>query len=374
MQRDRERTPRLPYQQGLFGSSITLEVAPFDTALPALIQSSEIHDGVVFGDLASVRTPLPWTGDIDFQFLDSQSVCTPSLIVACDNWAVSSSSEVLLFTLSSKVVLFNTARKTAREIDYGFNVKSTSSVAHSLSPDGKTLVRWILDEENRATTLLAIDVRRDQQIAKLKQGHKFQHGDLLSAQWINDSTIYIPIRVEGIIIAWNSLKAISRNNLLEDTSMQHEDLAVIRPFATITRHPLLKFDVTKDQAWWIATGTTLSDPPSGLIEIRNVENGESRIIEGMVSCIAEVEKKALLVSASVTPNFQLRLCVQQLDPSDSGQPSIPVDVRIDMVEEKDYPRDIIVLHPLLIVAVMTEKSYSYFFELHSGAYLYTQAQ
>ncbi|KAG8912505.1 hypothetical protein FRC02_005959, partial [Tulasnella sp. 418] len=53
MQRDRERTPRLPYQQGLFGSSITLEVAPFDTALPALIQSSEIHDGVVFGDLAS---------------------------------------------------------------------------------------------------------------------------------------------------------------------------------------------------------------------------------------------------------------------------------------------------------------------------------
>ncbi|KAG8911129.1 hypothetical protein FRC02_006808, partial [Tulasnella sp. 418] len=114
-----------------------------------------------------------------------------------------------------------------------------------------------------------------------------------------------------------------------------------------------------------------------LIEIRNVENGESRIIEGIVSCIAEVEvydkEKALLVSASITPNFQFRLCVQQLDPSDSGQPFIPVDVRIDMVEEKDYPRDIIVSHPLPIVAVMTEKSYSYFFELHTGAYLYSQA-
>ncbi|KAG8917032.1 hypothetical protein FRC02_003409 [Tulasnella sp. 418] len=150
MQRDRERLPRLPYQQGLFGSSTTLEVASFDSALSGPIQSSEIRDGVVFGgDLTSVQTPLAWTGDIDFQFLDSQSVCTPSLIVACDDWAISASSGVLLFTLSSRVVLYSTARKTAREIDYGFHVKSTSSVAHSLSPDGKTLVRWTLDEENQ---------------------------------------------------------------------------------------------------------------------------------------------------------------------------------------------------------------------------------
>ncbi|KAG8942216.1 hypothetical protein FRC03_003501 [Tulasnella sp. 419] len=275
------------------------------------------------------------------------------------------------------VVLYNTARKTAREIDYGFRVRSTSSVAHSLSPDGKTLVRWVLNEENQASTLLAIDVRSKRQIAKLQQSHKFQQSDLLGARWIEDSTIYIPISAEGIIIAWNILKAVSRNNLHDDKSVQHEDLVVLRPFSTITRHRLLKFEVTKDRAWWIATGTTLSDAPSGLIEVRDVENDESRIIEGMLSCIAEVKisdkEKALLVSAGVTPDFQLRLCVQQVDPSDSGQPFIPVDVKVDIIEEKDYPRDIIDLHPLPIVAVMTEKSYSYFFELHSGAYLYSRA-
>ncbi|KAG8914071.1 hypothetical protein FRC02_005136 [Tulasnella sp. 418] len=56
MQRDRERPPRLPYQQGLFGSSTTLEVAPFDSALPGLIQPSEIRDGVVLGGETGVQT------------------------------------------------------------------------------------------------------------------------------------------------------------------------------------------------------------------------------------------------------------------------------------------------------------------------------
>ncbi|KAG8959386.1 hypothetical protein FRC03_008055 [Tulasnella sp. 419] len=172
--------------------------------------------------------------------------------------------------------------------------------------------------------------------------------------------------------------AVSSGNLLEDTFIEPEDPTVIRPFGSITRHGLLKFDVTKDRAWFTATGITLSDPPSGHIEVRNMRTDRSKILEGMVSCIAEVEvydkEKALLVWASVIPDFKLRLCVQQVDPDDSGQPFIPVDVKIDMVEEKDYPRDITVLHPLPIVAVMTEKSYSYFFELNTGAYLYSQAQ
>ncbi|KAG8919078.1 hypothetical protein FRC02_001933 [Tulasnella sp. 418] len=311
LQRDRERLPRLPQLQE--PSDLTL--APFKDAAAAPIESSESDDELISrgeiseSDLASVRPPLAWTGSISFRFLDSQSVCTPNLIVACDDWVISGSSDVLLFTLSSMVVLYNTARKTAREIDYGFHVRSTSSVAHSLSPDGKTLVRWVLNEENQASSLLAIDVRSKRQIAKLQQSHKFQQSDLLGARWIEDSTIYIPISAEGIIIAWDILKAVSRNNLHDDKSVQHEDLVVLRPFSTITRHRLLKFEVTKDRAWWIATGTTLSNPPSGLIEVRDVENDESRIIEGMLSCIAEVKisdkEKALLVSAGVTPDFKV---------------------------------------------------------------------
>ncbi|KAG8946947.1 hypothetical protein FRC03_001233 [Tulasnella sp. 419] len=225
LQRDRERLPRLPQLQELSGAITNLELTLLNEAAPGPMQPSEsynrvVSEGEIRGpDAASKRPALTWEGDIEFQFLDSQSVCTPSLIVACDDWAVSASSEVLLFTLLSRLVLYNTARKTAREIDYGFHVESTSSVAHSLSPDGKTLLRWILNEENQTTTLLAIDVRRHQQIAKLQQGHKFQHSDLLSTRWIDGSTTYIPISAEGIVISWNILKAVSRNNLVRGTRM-----------------------------------------------------------------------------------------------------------------------------------------------------------
>ncbi|KAG8922607.1 hypothetical protein FRC02_011743 [Tulasnella sp. 418] len=284
---------------------------------------------------------------------------------------------MLLFTLSSRVVMYS-VDGTACEIDYGFHVKSTSSVAHSLSPDGKTLVRWILREENQASTISAIDIGSKQQIARLQRDYKCRQSDILNARWVDNSIIYIPASGEGIIIPWNIRDAVSSGNLLEDTFIEPEDPTVIRPFRSITRHGLLKFDVTKDRAWCTATGITLSDPPSGHIEVRNMRTDRSKILEGMVSCIAEVEvydkEKALLVWASVTPDFKLRLRVQQVNPDDSGQSFRDVDVKIDTIEEKDYPRDIIVLHPLPIVAVMTEKSYIYFFELNTGAYLYSQAQ
>ncbi|KAG8941109.1 hypothetical protein FRC03_004852, partial [Tulasnella sp. 419] len=90
---------------------------------------------------------LPWEIDLKgFQFLKFQAVCNPSLIGAFDDWVVSASSEVLVFTLMSRVIIYNIERQTAREIDYGFRVKSIPSVAHSLSPDGRVLVRWTLED------------------------------------------------------------------------------------------------------------------------------------------------------------------------------------------------------------------------------------
>ncbi|KAG8942210.1 hypothetical protein FRC03_003507 [Tulasnella sp. 419] len=227
-------------------------------------------------------------------------------------------------------------------------------------------------------TLTAIDARSKLEIAQVQRRYQCQQRDILNAKWADNSTIYIPVSAEGVVIRWNIRDASVQDNHLLDITVRTEDPVVIRPLASITRHSILKFAITKDKAWWTATGITLSNPPSGLIEVHDVENDESRIVEGLVSCIVEVDvydkEKALLVSADVTLDSRLRFCVQQLNPSDSGQSFIPVDMKVDLLEENDYPRDIVVLHPLPIVAVMTEEFYSYFFELHTGAYLFSQSQ
>ncbi|KAG8959384.1 hypothetical protein FRC03_008053 [Tulasnella sp. 419] len=382
-QRDRERLPLLAQPRTLSGGSIKLDVTPLTNAAPHRMQSSDAWDMLVLGvehgglNVGSVRSPLPWEGGIkDFQFINSQCACTPDLIGAFGDWVVSASSTLLLFTLSSRVIIYDIVRKKSREIHYGFHVKSTSSVAHTLSPDGKTLVRWMFDEENQDSTLLVIDVRAKDQIAQSRRSYQCQQHDILYARWIDESTIYIPISAEGIIIRW-IIRDSAPQDGLENSSVRPGDLTVIQPSESITRHSILKLDVTKDGAWWTASGITLSDPPSGHIQAHHVETEESSFLKGLASCIAVADvhdkERVLLVSAGITPDFQLQFHVEQLDSEDSGHPFMTVDVDVDLIEEKDYPTDIIALHPLPIVAVMTEKSYSYFFELHSGAYLYSQA-
>ncbi|KAG8911140.1 hypothetical protein FRC02_006797, partial [Tulasnella sp. 418] len=113
-----------------------------------------------------------------------------------------------------------------------------------------------------------------------------------------------------------------------------------------------------------------------LIEVHDVEKKGSREVEGIASCIAEVDvydkERALLVIVNTLPQTKLQLSVQQLNPHDSGQSFIPVDVEIDLIDKEDVPRGAFVLHPLPIVAITTARSYIYFFELHTGAYLYAQ--
>ncbi|KAG8957671.1 hypothetical protein FRC03_009916 [Tulasnella sp. 419] len=343
--------------------------SPSSTVRPP---DSPVSSGEVKGlDLALV-SPRPWEGDNKgLQFLKYQSVCSPKLIIGTtEDWVISASSGMLLFTLPSKVIIYNTERKTARTISYGFHVKSTS-VAHTLSPDGKSMVRWILDDEIQTSTLLAFDARSKKLIAELQQSYPFQQCDILDAIWVDNFTIYVPVSAEGIVIPWNIRDDVPQDN-------DPKDLEVVEPLPSITSHRILKFEMTKNRLWWTATGLTFDAVPSGVIEVHDVENDESSTEEGMVSCVAEVEvndrEKALLVSAGITQDFKLQLCVRQLDSSDSEQPFAQVNVKIDTIEEKDYPRDIVVLHPLPIVAVMTEKFYIYFFELNTGAFLYSEEQ
>ncbi|KAG8956449.1 hypothetical protein FRC03_010837 [Tulasnella sp. 419] len=103
---------------------------------------------------STLGSPRLWEGDTqDIQFLKSQSVCNPRLI-GVENWVnvVSATLGVLLFTLPSEVIMYYTERKTFRRINYGFRVKSTSA-AHNLSPDGNTLVRWIVNENDQSRAL-----------------------------------------------------------------------------------------------------------------------------------------------------------------------------------------------------------------------------
>ncbi|KAG8944822.1 hypothetical protein FRC03_001909 [Tulasnella sp. 419] len=384
LQQDRESPLRLPQPQKLSGALTQSVITPLNNDESSLMESSDAPDGLDLGgepgdtDLASVGSPLPWERGIkDFQFLKSQSVCTPDLIGVSGDWAVSASSAVLIFTLLSRVILYDTVRKKSREIHYGFRIKSTSSVAHSLSPHGNTLVRWMFNEGNQGCTLLAVDVRTKGQFAQLPRSYQFQHRDILDARWIDKCTIYIPLSAEGIIIRWVLWGTVSQNGL-GNSPARPGDITVIQPSESITRHRILKLDVTKDGAWWTASGITLSNPPSGHIQAHHVETDESSFLKGMVSCIAVVDvydmERALLVSAGVTADFHLELHVEQLDSHDFGRPFITVHVEVDLIEEKDYPRDIIVMHPFPIVAVITEKSYSYFCELNTGAYLYSQRQ
>ncbi|KAG8941894.1 hypothetical protein FRC03_003879, partial [Tulasnella sp. 419] len=325
----------------------------------------QVSGGAMGGSDLGLVSLLPWERDSrGHQFLNSQSVCTPKTIGADENWVVYASSGVLLFTLPSRVIMYNIISKTSGQINHVLYDKSTSA-AHNLSPDGNILVSWIPSESGQTTTLQAIDVKSAQQIAEL-QRHTFKQCDILNAVWIDNVKLYIPVSAEGVIIPWNIRDAVPPNNDLED----------LEPLPSLKSHNILKFEVTSNKLWWTATGLTL-DPPFGLIEVHDVENDESRIVEGMASCITKVEvndeKNALLVSAGVTQDSKLQLCVWPLD-SDSGQPFAQVDVKIDTIEKKDYPRDIVVLHPLPIVAVMTERFYIYFFELNTGAFLYSEVQ
>ncbi|KAG8920191.1 hypothetical protein FRC02_001114 [Tulasnella sp. 418] len=273
---------------------------------PSLLSAMKLSDGpdrsvseskIGVLDLASV-SPRPWERDSKGpQFMHSQRVAASNFVGAFNDWIVSASPGVLLFTLPSEVIMFNTERKTIRRLSYGFRVKSTSA-AHNLSPDGNTLVRWILNETNQTSTLMAIDVSSKKQIAELQRSHRFQQSDILNAIWIDDSTIYIPISAEGIIIPWN----------IRGATPQTKDLEVIEPLPSIACHSILKFEITKNRSWWTATGITF-DPPSGFIEVHDVEHDESRVVDGMVSCVTEVEvngkEKALLASAGVTQDFKV---------------------------------------------------------------------
>ncbi|KAG8951793.1 hypothetical protein FRC03_012353 [Tulasnella sp. 419] len=223
----------------------------------------------------------------------------------------------------------------------------------------------LIDSAPLAWIITALSTRTHQTIAELQSSFQCEPLDTTNTKWIDDWTVFIPISRQGIVIRWT---------FHGDNAVPNEPL-IIQPIEAVAHHYLLRYDGTEDGAWWTVTGISWGGgPPSGAIEVRDVVNAESRIVEGMASCIAEVEvydrKKALLISVNLGSGAKLQLSVQQVNPTEPGQPFIPVETEVDFLNQNDFPTVVYVLHPLPIVAVVTSEQYIYFFELHTGAHLY----
>ncbi|KAG8941562.1 hypothetical protein FRC03_004315 [Tulasnella sp. 419] len=135
--------------------------------------------------------------------------------------------------------------------------------------------------------------------------------------------------------------------------------------------------MSKEEKLWIARGRTRtnSGSDSGLIQIHDVERGESKVITGLAFCVTEAEvydkKRRLLLSCNANEET-LSVEIQQLDDIGQGDHFGKVSVNLPILEKDDAPAIIRVLEGLPVVAVITCKDIIYFFELHSGAFLYSQ--
>ncbi|KAG8941104.1 hypothetical protein FRC03_004867 [Tulasnella sp. 419] len=145
VQNNQEKPPDIEQQQTPPSQSLTMQ--------PSDVPDSRGSGSDMRGsDLTSLSRRPSERHTLGPQFLSSQSVCNPRSIGVLENWVVSAASGMLLFTLPSEVIMYYTEHKIFRQINYVFCDKATSA-AHTLSPDGNTLVRWILNENNQSRGL-----------------------------------------------------------------------------------------------------------------------------------------------------------------------------------------------------------------------------
>ncbi|KAG8951794.1 hypothetical protein FRC03_012354 [Tulasnella sp. 419] len=154
--------------------------------------------------------------------------------------------------------------------------------------------------------------------------------------------------------------------------------SMIRPLTDVGRHKDLRIYLEKEEKWWAVNGQTCNNQgtsATGLIQVYDVTKNESRVVPGIACCLAErdvYDRMTTLLFVCDASKGKLILRIQQLDPSLPGTAFEPVDVSVDMLSVNDCPSAIQVLDSLPIVAIMTTHSMLYFFEIHSGTYLFSR--
>ncbi|KAG8923996.1 hypothetical protein FRC02_010765 [Tulasnella sp. 418] len=183
--------------------------------------------------------------------------------------------------------------------------------------------------------------------------------------WFNNSVAYIPDSARQIIIKWS-------------LGPYAPSISIIRPLFALSRYRDLVFHISDDGAWW-AIGARTEDGSGvaeGTLQVHSEKSNKDRILKGLTCCLATVDvydKQKVLLLRAGSDNDKLWLKVEQLETVAHEQRFQPVEVSIEMLTLKDFPRTIRVLDGLPIIAINTNKRDLYFFELHTGAHLFSRS-
>ncbi|KAG8929343.1 hypothetical protein FRC02_005731 [Tulasnella sp. 418] len=314
------------------------------------------------------RNTLSWERDCnDFRFLKLDLVCKRSDIGVHDEerCLLSVYRGGIVATTKAAAILYDICQHTIRQLPYPVG-SHHRDILHSLSPDGKILIRWIWEDKNSDSCLVeAIRADSNTQLGQLPGTNMCSKYDAAYTVWVSNTVVYMPSTRQGIITRW----------LLEE---DNTSISLIRPLSTVTRHDRLRVHLTKDERWWVVNGQTFNGKRtsgSGLIQVHNVVKNESKQIPGTVCCLGEVEvydHKKTLLFISDAKNGRLSLKIQQLDPQAPGKPFEEVDISEPMRVREDCPWMLVLFEGLPIVAIVTGNYFLHFFEIHIGVHLFSQ--
>ncbi|KAG8921687.1 hypothetical protein FRC03_010628 [Tulasnella sp. 419] len=321
---------------------------------------------------------LAWEGDLQgFQFLNKESICTLSDIGVSSKWFCTVSRENLVFTspqpnslgvptTESKVIMLNIPKRTVYELSYHLDDPNQRNIAHVLSPDGNMLLRWRkLHPAASECIIEAADAATNKFVRRLTSEAQCHIPDIRATVWANRNTVYIPDSGRKVIIRWS----VAPDGL---------ESALIHPCPAVTWHRQLRFHITPDEKWWVANGWTpgAHGGGNGLVEIHDIAGRRSKVVPGAACCIARIEMngsmQSLLAIADLAGD-KLLFKVEQLGSTTTGQAFEPIDVSVELLDPADSPQLLVAFEHLPIIAVVTTNHSLYFFELHTGTYLFSQS-
>ncbi|KAG8932669.1 hypothetical protein FRC02_000772 [Tulasnella sp. 418] len=361
-----------PKVQNPFSAHIKKQSTAFQR--PHSLSSIPKHRPSSTYDTSIASSTYPWhRNNVDeFQFLHTSNVFSVAdlgisreIYGECTEYIM---EDLLVLTSRERATIFNLRTKGIREFklfqDMLFPAIPDERSACIVSPDGSIIVH-----RSPSGNITSYRLKDKTFQSSLPPNHKnIQEEDLLNAYWPTSNTVYIPVQSGDCIIRW----AFSNDS-------QTEAIRSLHPMRAVTRHQQLDIFVTSNEQWWIAMGTTweTSGPgvESGMIEIHDVVNEESRLFPGKACCIVETlvydKPSALLVRADGTMSGKISLSVHSISSSEpEGEQFQPVDILVDVRHPKDSPIRIFSLGSLPIVCLITAFRAIYFFELHIGSLLY----
>ncbi|KAG8917757.1 Clathrin heavy chain 2 [Tulasnella sp. 418] len=340
------------------------------------IQQEQPPPSLVSRPVVKMRTrtgsPLVWDTDIDlnsFKFLKSERICTyPEMGVPDgEDPPLNTSHHAIIASARSSTIMYDTGRRVIRQLVY-HTPEDPRYLRHSLSPDGKILIRFNL--KNRASNschIEAIHVENNTSFMQLLGSYSCNTHDAASCQWLDNSIVFIPDSKQGVITRWS----LDKNNPMSSS---------IHPLPAIKQHRDLRIHLANGKRWQAIIGRTYGSPLSssnGLIQLHDADKDEDRTFPGLACCLHDVDvydhRKTLLFIGNAS-NGKISLKIQQLDKSAHGQPFQTIDVSVDMLTKEDSPWLLTVIEGLPIVVLVTIHNAIYFFELHSGAFLFSRPQ